>query len=596
MSRKGYANLEEELKMELGTKDDIDRAILWKKGRVDKEGNYLSETTKQRADKIDALTKDVREGIVSAVGRNDILTQALETPEQSGRVRGAGQFVTHKVYFNTSRYKSATKTQLLEQQLELMQNQINMFASLLDPEKLDPIKLGMIRDMFRCNNGSEKASCSVDKEKNLSSKEEVSKVASEKEKEKKATAKKVRKWDDTPSPIDSSRESKKAKQLYKGGLMMRQRGALEDDNVITSTDKAYIPIETANVVKKGKKCKLAVDTKDNIVAMGTVIMLDGLIHGVPLGAENIYISIDVPIKEDANLPIPNESAEIFTVKQATGTHVAWPRHLVLMSHEENSMSTWKSSSKTPCKQAAYKMPVSVHLLLRLVRTMDESIAVSVPMEEGVFGNDHNTFINGNDIIQFCSMQPISTICISIYMRHLWSLLKMRNEDHLYAFVDPGRISNEARKVEARSCALSLRLESAKLDQLILASYNTGNHWLLAAINTFTTLVYYFDPLSNININPGMKNIIELSIKMFNAQKGRKSRKPVHWEVVKCPRQPGSVECGYYVMKYMKEIIGTPSSSILNMFEGKETYTQEEIDVVRIEWAEQVDGYIEDEVK
>ncbi|XP_040374554.1 uncharacterized protein LOC121052766 [Rosa chinensis] len=393
MSRKGYANLEEELKMELGTKDDIDRAILWKKGRVDKEGNYLSETTKQRADKIDALTKDVREGIVSAVGRNDILTQALETPEQSGRVRGAGQFVTHKVYFNTSRYKSATKTQLLEQQLELMQNQINMFASLLDPEKLDPIKLGMIRDMFRCNNGSEKASCSVDKEKNLSSKEEVSKVASEKEKEKKATAKKVRKWDDTPSPIDSSRESKKAKQLYKGGLMMRQRGALEDDNVITSTDKAYIPIETANVVKKGKKCKLAVDTKDNIVAMGTVIMLDGLIHGVPLGAENIYISIDVPIKEDANLPIPNESAEIFTVKQATGTHVAWPRHLVLMSHEENSMSTWKSSSKTPCKQAAYKMPVSVHLLLRLVRTMDESIAVSVPMEEGVFGNDHNTFIN-----------------------------------------------------------------------------------------------------------------------------------------------------------------------------------------------------------
>ncbi|PRQ55478.1 putative Ulp1 protease family catalytic domain-containing protein [Rosa chinensis] len=109
---------------------------------------------------------------------------------------------------------------------------------------------------------------------------------------------------------------------------------------------------------------------------------------------------------------------------------------------------------------------------------------------------------------------------------------MRNEDHLYAFVDPGRISNEAGKFEARSCALSLRLESVKLDQLILAPYNTGNHWLLAAINPFTALVYYFDPLSNININPGMKNIIELSIKMFNAQKGRKSRKPVHWEVVK----------------------------------------------------------------
>ncbi|XP_040368433.1 uncharacterized protein LOC112190008 [Rosa chinensis] len=334
MSRKGYANLEEELKLELGTEEDIDRAILWKKGRVDKEGNYLSETTKQRAEKIDALTKDVKEGIVSAVGRNDILTQALETPERPGRVRGAGQFVTHKVYFNTSRYKPATKTQMLEQQLEMMQNQINMFASLLDPEKLDAAKLSMMRDMFKSNNGSEKASCSVDKEKNQSCKEEVSNVASKKEIEKKATEKKVRKVDDIPSPIDNSRESKKAKQKSKGGLVTREIAALEDDNVITSTDKAYIPIQTTNVVKKANKCKLAVDTKDNIVAMGTIIMLDGPIHGVPLGAENARISVDVPIKEDAYLPIPNVSGDIFTVKQAIGTHVACPRHLVLMSHEE----------------------------------------------------------------------------------------------------------------------------------------------------------------------------------------------------------------------------------------------------------------------
>ncbi|KAM5554057.1 hypothetical protein ABKV19_026008, partial [Rosa sericea] len=120
-----------------------------------------------------------------------------------------------------------------------------------------------------------------------------------------------------------------AKQQYKGGLIMREIGALEDDNVITSTVKAYIPIETTNVVKKGEKCKLAVDTKDNIVAMGTVIMLDGPIHGVPLGAENVRISVDVSIKEDAYLPIPNVSGDIFTIKQAIGTHVAWPRHLVL---------------------------------------------------------------------------------------------------------------------------------------------------------------------------------------------------------------------------------------------------------------------------
>jgi hypothetical protein len=63
-------------------------------------------------------------------------------------------------------------------------------------------------------------------------------------------------------------------------------------------------------------------------------MLDGPIHGVTLGEENVRISVEVPIKEDAYLPIPNIAGDIFTVKQAIGTHIAWPRHLVLMSHEE----------------------------------------------------------------------------------------------------------------------------------------------------------------------------------------------------------------------------------------------------------------------
>jgi hypothetical protein len=67
-------------------------------------------------------------------------------------------------------------------------------------------------------------------------------------------------------------------------------------------------------------------------------------------------------------------------------------------------------------QAAYKMPTSLHFLLCLARTMGENTAMPVPMENGVFGNEHNIFINKKDIIQFCLMQPISTICISVYMR------------------------------------------------------------------------------------------------------------------------------------------------------------------------------------
>ncbi|TQD70262.1 hypothetical protein C1H46_044206 [Malus baccata] len=71
-----------------------------------------------------------------------------------------------------------------------------------------------------------------------------------------------------------------------------------------------------------------------------------------------------------------------------------------------------------------------------------------------------------------------------------------------------------------------------------------------------------DSLNWIQIDPGMKDIVELALKMFKAQKGIKGRKNINWKVVKCPLQEGTVEFGYYVMKYMKEIIDDPNCSII----------------------------------
>lgn len=89
----------------------------------------------------------------------------------------------------------------------------------------------------------------------------------------------------------------------------------------------------ALVLGQSKRCKLAVDTINNIVALGTVILLNGPVHGVPLGDANVRVSIDVPIKGEALLPIPIGD-EIVTLRQAIGTHVAWPRNLVLVANEK----------------------------------------------------------------------------------------------------------------------------------------------------------------------------------------------------------------------------------------------------------------------
>ncbi|KAK1441377.1 hypothetical protein QVD17_07227 [Tagetes erecta] len=53
-------------------------------------------------------------------------------------------------------------------------------------------------------------------------------------------------------------------------------------------------------------------------------------------------------------------------------------------------------------------------------------------------------------------------------------------------------------------------------------------------------------------------------------------------IIKCPCQPGSTECGYYVMKFMKEIVDKGVEILVddNVGGGKDEYTDADIDGVR----------------
>jgi hypothetical protein len=62
------------------------------------------------------------------------------------------------------------------------------------------------------------------------------------------------------------------------------------------------------------------------------------------------------------------------------------------------------------------MPSSVSLLLRCAKSMQKNESLMVAIDSGVFGYEQETFLTKDDIIEFCSMQPVSTICMTIYMR------------------------------------------------------------------------------------------------------------------------------------------------------------------------------------
>lgn len=70
------------------------------------------------------------------------------------------------------------------------------------------------------------------------------------------------------------------------------------------------------------------------VAYGTIFEVDGaykLLHGVPLPQNCMRVSIDKALQKSARLPVPIPN-ECEIVGDAVGTHVAWPKHLIVL-HE-----------------------------------------------------------------------------------------------------------------------------------------------------------------------------------------------------------------------------------------------------------------------
>ncbi|KAH6778187.1 hypothetical protein C2S52_006288 [Perilla frutescens var. hirtella] len=76
--------------------------------------------------------------------------------------------------------------------------------------------------------------------------------------------------------------------------------------------------------------------------------------------------------------------------------------------------------------------------------------------------------------------------------------------------------------------------------------------------------------------------------------GKKAKKQHNWEIIKGPIQPDSKQCGYYVLRFMKEIVDgfkeDGSVSLKSLFQ-KKPYSKDEINEVRVAWANCVSDHL-----
>ncbi|XP_057791051.1 uncharacterized protein LOC131008174 [Salvia miltiorrhiza] len=144
--------------------------------------------------------------------------------------------------------------------------------------------------------------------------------------------------------------------------------------------------------------------------------------------------------------------------------------------------------------------------------------------------------------------------------------------------------------EDRTRALSERLlEVAASDVLVFVPCNVGGHWILTIIQVEKGQAFLMDPKSHRNKDIIWKSVVDTAISMVTAKKGKKMKKAT-WEVIKGPTQPDDKQCGYFVMRFMRDIIegfqnaAASTFHLSSLFKGVTTYSQNQLNEVREEWA------------
>ncbi|CAL8119106.1 unnamed protein product [Prunus armeniaca] len=226
-----------------------------------------------------------------------------------------------------------------------------------------------------------------------------------------------------------------------------------------------------------------------------------------------------------------------------------------------------------------EVPSSLQSLCGYVETTlkPQGKIMTFNIEKEVFGADRSTFVLHEDITQFSGMEEIGATVVAVYMS-------------MVGFIDPAQVSANAGSLTDRSRIVASRLQKTDGEQIFMMPYNPGLVSLKGFCLAKRETVYFLDPLpGNRVVDEEGKNIVNSALKIYNSHIGRPGRKAPIWKTLPgTPKQPSSVECGYYVMRFMREIIMDPSLEFEKKFaKGKDQapYPQAAIDEVRKEWAE-----------
>ncbi|KAH1253439.1 hypothetical protein GmHk_04G010099 [Glycine max] len=275
------------------------------------------------------------------------------------------------------------------------------------------------------------------------------------------------------------------------------------------------------------RCGLYIEADPaRLVAMGRVYERSTIVHNTPLLLGQVKVSVEEVRDADAPVPVPTDKVSL--VGQALHTFLAWPTHLVKSLSQQVAVSPPKPPPKPDLEvdDPLYLMTLTIpELFLR---------PYQVRWDATVFRVVNPDF--------------------PLYIKHedLSKIAHGAGNSDIYGFLEPQSIQRSGQSQFEFESYIKSWMQSSQRD-VYLGAYLNGGHWQMVVILPNEHLVVWFCSLHNRPDNY-LKGIINSAIKGLDDAPQPKSKAPARWIVVKCNRQKGTTECGYYVMHWMSTII------------------------------------------
>ncbi|KAK9714355.1 hypothetical protein RND81_06G087900 [Saponaria officinalis] len=378
--------------------------------------------------------------------------------------------------------------------------------------------------------------------------------------------------------------------LRKSGLKLPGDREISPEHPLINQPQPSLP----SLVKDDTPCRLLLQDPHSgmlfEVARGkTFPMEDGQPNSIVLDHVRVKVCVVLEEFNTLRLPIPIPVYDVYTLSDAVGSFVQWPLAYVRLEEARtpNGLGTEKGPaeiigsnsqptrlSATPRKRHSKDFTVeSLSLPCRwlnsLVGAMIEGETFDIYFDADLFyfKEEGKTKVHKNDLKQFLESSELSVPIIQLFMRKLRDDLKKAENGPRIGWLCPEatldtKLLKNAPDAIAYVTEAFLKSDRNK-DEFIMAPIYNSNHWMLLVICPQTYTIYEFDPItSKAGRELYMKMVVPSALKRYKLSAGhlKVTRREPLWKSVKCPQQTKSVEYGFFVLRFMFDIVKSCTTS------------------------------------